>query len=66
MIPLNKNDILFIVQKRRDKIKVSCVFCDKRLGWFDVDTLKIMLSKDGISMCEHCEHQYRKWFNGRE
>lgn len=58
MIPLKKEQILLVAQKRRGTIKVCCIFCERRIGWYDLTNIEILLKTHGFTACNECMQHY--------
>lgn len=58
-------DILFI--KRNMKVKVCCIFCERRIGWMSLEQIANHLNDNqGICCCEQCSVRFmgkRRWDN---
>ena len=60
-IPLSKNQISMVASKRRGTAKISCVFCDRRIGWLSVTEIEYMMNEFGLPICDYCIEGYRRY-----
>jgi hypothetical protein len=62
-LPMSKQQAMFVAQKRRGTVKVCCIFCERRVGWFDIINIEIVMRRSGFVACEDCLANYNYWFN---
>lgn len=67
MLPLNPNDVIAIIERRRLKpFQINCAFCNRRLGWFEIKSLELIISKNPVPMCHECQIEYHQRFPARK
>lgn len=57
MIPLKPSDIQAVLNKRKGRVKIDCVLCDRRIGWYSPETIVKIIERVGVTMCDDCRKQ---------
>jgi hypothetical protein len=66
MLPLGLEDAIKVINRRRGRIKINCVFCERRVGWMDISGMELMIKRFGVSVCADCEPQLNSWIRSGE
>ena len=56
--PLRKEDAMKVIERRIGKVKILCVFCERRIGWYFPEEITKMISQHHLTMCEICKPFY--------
>lgn len=65
-MPLHEDEVKTIYNKRKDRLRINCIFCERRVGWFDLRTINQIMIEDRIIMCEYCKDEYSHLFRERQ
>ena len=50
-----------IIAKRRHKLRVNCILCERRLGWFTIEIVTTLMNKNnGIILCDVCKNELKQ------
>lgn len=65
-MPLHDDEVKTIYEKRKDRLRISCIFCERRVGWYDIRSIDQIMRNDRIIMCDQCRNQYSHLFINQE